>query len=193
MRRISARPLTAKSDSGPNTADPKRVEVALRHRYRQTLEEHRLYKCSVANSETRYLAAARRAIATLPVRDGRYNIDSSTIDILVSKFRYFASIVHRLIFPRIDAQSLNIELRYHFIFLMKKRYIRTLIDYCVASCRVARATCQCAGATMLSTFNLSSKRAQVRTKPSTTPTIVFHLLISLFVMSYIRREFDTEI
>jgi len=55
-----------------------------------------------------------------------YNIDSSITDILV--FRYFASIVHRSIFPLIDAQPLNIEFRYHSISLMKKRYIRTLIE-----------------------------------------------------------------
>jgi len=62
------------------------------------------------------------------IRDGRYNIDSSTIDIL-SKFQYFASIVYRSIFPRIDAQPLNIEFRYHSISLMKKRYICTLKAY----------------------------------------------------------------
>jgi len=73
------------------------------------------------------LYAGRSLVQPVQRRDERYNIDSTTIDILVSKFRYFTSIVHYSIFPRIDAQSLNIELRYHFIFLMKKGYIRTLI------------------------------------------------------------------
>jgi len=97
--------------------------------------------------------------STIDIRDGRYNIDSLTIDILISKFRYFASIVRCSIFPRIDAQSLNIEFRSLYLSLMKKWYID-----CVAFCRVAHATCrvQRAGIMMLlfSTFDLSSKQAR---------------------------------